>query len=42
MNWNNIYLTLLKVTNDEDQAREALAYLIEIEDMISDTKHTDR
>lgn len=28
MDWNRIYLILLKVTQDEDQAREAMLFLM--------------
>lgn len=31
MNWNKIYLILLKVTHSEEQAKEALYYLMKIE-----------
>jgi hypothetical protein len=32
MDWNKIYLALLKVTHDEIQAMEALLYLMKTED----------
>jgi hypothetical protein len=34
MDWNKIYIALLKVTHDEDRAREALLYLMAMEDTL--------
>lgn len=33
IDWQKIYLTLLKVTHDEKQARSALLYLMEIAEL---------
>lgn len=33
MDWNRIYLVLLKFTHDENQARSTLLYLMEIQEM---------
>ena len=32
MNWNKIYLVLLKVTGNEEEAREALLFLMSMDD----------
>lgn len=33
MDWNRIYLALLKVTRNEEDARQALLYLMTMEDL---------